>query len=103
MRFTTDDGREVSWFEGIMTGDPTLTDAIRLALVGRVPCSFDYWGEQDANIETQFRAYLTIGATLVRLGYNPSVDLIPDNPDGYDPEGVVGDAIDRLTAAVLNR
>lgn len=104
MKFTTDDGQEISWFDGMITGSDQLVSAVNMALIGNIPCAFEYWGEQTADISTEFRAYLTIGATLNRLGYQPTVDLIPDNPDGYAPEGpIFPTTLQRLTAALESR
>lgn len=94
MRFTaTVDGRDVTWLDGELSGDEILTRAVRDRVESGQYVSFDYWGERPPSIETAFDAYITIGATIfdvTRHVLTPAAfDTVPDNPDGYEPEGVV--------------
>lgn len=99
MRFTTDDGRSIEWKRGILTGDDGLVSLVSNAVQERVACAYDYWGEREASLRYPFDAYLTIGSVLFNeFGVNPTVDEVPDNPDGYVEEGAFGE--DSITAAV---
>lgn len=92
MKFTASQGRTVEWFDGEVTGYSDLVDAVRAAVNDGVPVAFNFWGEREASIATEFDAYITIGSVIASLDGNyPEVDIIPDNPDGYVPEGPIFD------------
>lgn len=92
MRFTSWDGREVTYEKGALGGDRTLVTAVERAVVEGVDCGCDYWGARPADLSSDWRAYLTICGTIKNLtGYEPDVDRVPANPAGYEPEGPVID------------
>lgn len=87
--FTTDGNRTVTWANGEITGEPTLVAIVNIVVDEARPVQFNYWGARPANLTTEFDAYITIGSVLRGLtGMDPTVDNVPDNPDGYEPEGV---------------
>lgn len=91
MRFTIE-GRDVEYDEGSghVAGDQTLVSVVRDAVAEGARCGCNYWADIRADLSTEWTAYLTIcGALTQAFGYAPSVDRVPDNPSGYEPEGVI--------------
>jgi hypothetical protein len=90
MRFRTMDGRTVTYSNGDVSGDQRLVTAVRFVVESSVDCGCNFWSAQPASLSTEWGAYLTICATLRRMtGFEPIVDRVPENPDGYMPEGPV--------------
>ena len=87
--FTTLDGRMVHVDHGKLYGDTELIDTIHAMIDDGLPCSCNYWGEIPPSLATDWKAYLTVCGSLTRLyGRHPDVMGVPDNPAGYEPEGV---------------
>lgn len=92
MKFTLITGETVTFRNGELSGDERLIAAIRSAVERKERCSCNYWAARPADLSSDWRAYLTICGTMSKVaGYEPSVDRVPANPDGYVPEGPVFD------------
>jgi len=88
VKFTIDD-RSIEFEDGRLSGDKALIATVLTAVEDRNECGCNFWGEIPADLGTDWSAYLTIcGAIRNRFGEEPVVDLVPDNPAGYEPEGV---------------
>jgi hypothetical protein len=91
MKFTTDLGT-VEFVNGVLTGEPGLVLYVQGYIKAGVPAGCDYWGEIAPSLESDWKAYLSIcGALSSLLDIEPDVDVVPANPDGYDPEGPTTD------------
>jgi hypothetical protein len=89
VRFTNEFGT-VEFVDGEIRGDERLVAYIRMVIDLGVPCGCDFWGSIEPSLDSEWRAYLAIcGAIKYITGVEPSVDEVPDNPDGYEPEGPV--------------
>lgn len=89
MRFTTEDGRFIVWNGGKLLGDPGLIDAVNktVAVVGGEPvAAYDWWGGQTVSLLTEWDAYVTIGWVLTERFEWHTVDVVPENPAGYQEE-----------------
>lgn len=89
MKFTTTTGRSVSFDDGELTGDPFLVEFVQDYIKSGTLAGCNYWGEVEPGLGSDWQAYLTICGALAFLfvGQEPVVDEIPENPDGYEPEG----------------
>lgn len=89
--FTTNDGRRVEWSEGQgISGDDDLVRQVEYNIENETPCGCDYWGEIEPSLDTAWEAYLTICGSIFRVtGEDPEIVGVPENPDGYEPEGPV--------------
>lgn len=100
MRFTTWDGRQVTFENGVLSGNEVLVGAVERFVELGIECGCDYWGERPADLSSDWRAYLTICGTIaVITGHEPEVDRVPQNPDGYEPEGPVLDDTETVQAS----
>lgn len=92
MRFTFttySQEQSVTWDSGRLSGDPYLIKLIEALVSEGVLVSFNYWGARPADLTTEFNAYLTVGSILTSLADAiPTVDRVPDNPAGYEEEGI---------------
>jgi hypothetical protein len=83
-------GKTVEWNDGTLTSDdPLLLAGIEDEIAANVPCGCFFWGEIEPSLATEWQAFLTVGGILRRFfDADPVVDKVPDNPDGYEEEGV---------------
>lgn len=87
MQFTLGD-LSLTYQDGQLTGSPELIKLVRFAVTDGWLCSADYWGEITADLSSDWTAYLTISGALEQAyGVTPTVDAVPANPAGYEPEG----------------
>lgn len=87
MRFTSEFGT-VEFADGKMSGDEEMIWYVESVIDQNLPCGCNYWGSIDPSLDSEWKAYLTIcGAMRYITGVEPEVDAVPDNPDGYQPEG----------------
>jgi hypothetical protein len=93
MKFTTIDNVQVTWDDGMIGGDTEAVLAVFRRVAHGEEAGWNYWGEITASIRTEWDAYLTIGATLIEefalSNIDITVDPIPENPEGYMPEGPI--------------
>lgn len=91
MRFEDVTGRAVEWSESEgLVGNAALVSGVNEVIEEGTLCGCNYWGEIEPSLDTPWQAYLTIcGAIRHLTGVEPSVDRVPDNPAGYQPEGPV--------------
>lgn len=95
----TTNGRSLTWDDGTVVGDSDLVAAVTAAAYTQALVAFNFWGARPASLSSEFDAYITIGSVLQELaeGVPPVIEPIPDNPEGYMPEGPTED--DSLIAA----
>lgn len=97
---TTDQGF-VTWDNGTLTGDEDHVRVVHAAIeIDNPSAMFNYWGERDAALTPEFTAYITIGYALQSEYGEVEFDNIPDNPDGYEPEGP-DEEPDEIVASVV--
>lgn len=88
--FTALDGRKIHVDHGRLYGDTELIRLVQSVISTGAPCGCNYWGEITPSLDTDWEAYLTVcGALKAIYGQHPDVTGVPDNPDGYEPEGPV--------------
>lgn len=87
----THNGRTVTWWDGVLGGDEELVDLVHARVDNGEFVSFHYWGAREPDLTGPFDAYITIGAVMSEFFADTlGPDLfneVPDNPDGYEPEG----------------
>jgi hypothetical protein len=84
------DGKTVTYGNGELSGDQQIISAVSAVVEEGVRCDCDFWGAETASLSSDWSAYLTVCATIRWMtGFEPIVDRVPDNPDGYQPEGPV--------------
>lgn len=94
MRLTaTHNGRTVTWWDGTLSGDEEIVDLVHARVDNDAYVSFHYWGAREPDLTEPFDAYITIGAVMSDFyaeSLGPELfDVVPENPDGYEPEGVI--------------
>jgi hypothetical protein len=83
-------GGTAVWSGGKLVAPAPLSAWVDNSVKERRRVGFDYWAPVTASLDTAWDAYLTIGAAYEAL-YNdtPRVTNVPNNPAGYEAEGVV--------------
>lgn len=88
MRFSTRFGT-VEFDNGNLSGDEELISSVKQVIASGRLCGCNFWQSIKPSLDTEWEAYLTICGALGHVtGREPEVSDVPDNPDGYEPEGI---------------
>lgn len=88
MRFSTRFGT-VEFDNGNLSGDEELISSVKQVIASGRLCGCNFWQSIKPSLDTEWEAYLTICGALGHVtGREPDVSDVPDNPDGYEPEGI---------------